>query len=202
MNVGKVLGETAQRFPHKTAVIFKDEKISFSDLDLMATRLANKLQGLDIKKGDRVAIVLPNSSQWVVAYFAMMKLGAISAPLDFRFKEEELFPILKDARVKAIVTTSLYESHDVFSKVESIKGIIMTGEEITDGMLSYEEVMKDESLSALVNVDVKEEEEAVYLYTSGTTGKPKGVVLTFANLSLFPEAMDEICKTSESDVIG
>ena len=48
MNVGKVLGETAQRLPHKTAVIFKDEKISFSDLDLMATRLANKLQGLDI----------------------------------------------------------------------------------------------------------------------------------------------------------
>ena len=202
MNVGKVLGETAQRFPHKTAVIFKDEKISFSDLDLMATRLANKLRGLDIKKGDRVAIVLPNSSPWVVAYFAMMKLGAIAVPLDFRFKGEELLPILNDARVKSIITSILYQTHDVFSKVESVKSIIMAGEETAEGVLSYQEVISDESLSAVVKLDVKEEEDALYLYTSGTTGKPKGVVLTFANLSLFPEAMAEICKTSESDVIG
>ncbi len=161
MNVGKVLGETAQRLPHKTAVIFKDEKISFSDLNLMATRLANKLQGLDIKKGDRVAIVLPNSSQWVVAYFAMMKLGAIAVPLDFRFKGEELLPILNDARVKSIITSTLYQTHDVFSKVESVKSIIMAGEETADGVLSYQEVISDESLSAVVKVDVKEEEDAL-----------------------------------------
>ena len=70
MNVGKVLSETARRMPQKTAVIFKDEKIDFAALDLRATRLANKLQGSDVKKGDRVAIILPNSSQFVVAYFA------------------------------------------------------------------------------------------------------------------------------------
>lgn len=202
MNVGKVLSKTAKRLPHKTAVIFKDENIPFSDLDLMATRLANKLQGFDVKKGDRVAIILPNSSQWVVAYFAVMKLGAVSVPLDFRFKGEELFPILIDARVKVVITTALYQSHDVFSKVESIKGIIMVGEKVADKVVRYEEVVGDESLSSAIIVDIREDEEALYLYTSGTTGKPKGVVLTFANLDLFPEILGDICETSESDVMG
>jgi long-chain acyl-CoA synthetase len=202
MNVGKVLGETARKVPNKTAVIFKDEKISYSDLDLMAIRLANKLQSFDVKKGDRVAIILPNSSHWVVAYFAVMKLGAVAVPLDFRFKGEELLPILTDARVKAIITTSLYQSYDVFSKVENINGVIMTGGEVADGAVSYEEVISDDSLSSAVMVDVKDEEDALYLYTSGTTGKPKGVVLTFANLDLFPEILGDICKTSGKDIMG
>jgi long-chain acyl-CoA synthetase len=202
MNVGKVLSETARRMPQKTAVIFKDEKIDFAALDLRATRLANKLQGSDVKKGDRVAIILPNSSQFVVAYFAVMKMGAIAVPLDFRFKGEELFPILTDARIKAVITTSLYQSCDVFSRVESITTTIMAGEDVADEIVRYEEVVRDESLSSEFTVDIKEEEDALYLYTSGTTGKPKGVVLTFSNLDLFPEVLAEFCHTTESDVLG
>ncbi len=60
------------------------------------------------------------------------------------------------------------------------------------GAISYEEIMADATLSAAIRVDIAEEEDALYLYTSGTTGKPKGVVLSFANLDLFPEAMGEI----------
>lgn len=202
MNPGKALRETAQRLPHKTAVIFKDEKISFSDLDLMAIRLANRLQGFGVKKGDRVAIILPNSSQWVIAYFAVMKLGAVAVPLDFRFKGEEIFPILTGAQVKAVLTTVLYKSYDVFSKVESIKGIIISGEKVANEVVRFEEVIDDTSLSSAVMVDVREEEDALYLYTSGTTGKPKGVVLTFANLDLFPEVLAEFFNTSENDVMG
>ena len=89
MDVGRVLSKTANGLPHKTAVIYKDEEITFSQLDLMATRLANKLRACNVGRGDPVAIVLPNSSQWVVSYFAVMRLGAIAVPLDFRFKGEE-----------------------------------------------------------------------------------------------------------------
>ena len=202
VNVGRVLSETAQRFPGKTAIIFKDEKISFSDLDLMATRVANKLRTFKVKKGDPIALILPNSSQWVVVYFGVMKLGAIAVPLDFRFKWEELSPILADAQVKAVITTALYRSYDVFSKVKNIEKIIMTGEKVVDGAERYEEVVSDESFSSEVMVDIKEEEDALYLYTSGTTGKPKGVVLTFSNLDLFPEVLAEFCRTSESDILG
>ena len=202
MNVGRVLSETAQRLPHKPAVIFRDEKIGFSGLDLMATRLANKLRTFNVKKGDPIAIILPNSSQWVVVYFGVMKLGAVAIPLDFRFKGEELFSILTDAQVKVVITTDLYRPYDVFSKVESIEGIIMAGEKEADGVVRYEEVISDESLSSEIMVDVKKEEDALYLYTSGTTGKPKGVVLSFSNLDFFPDTLAGFCNTSESDVLG
>ncbi len=114
MNVGQVLSETASSVPGKTAVIFKDEKITYADLELMATRLANKLRVCGVIRGDRVAIVLPNSSQWVVSYLAVMKLGAVAVPLDFRFKEEELVPIFRDAQVRMIVTSSQYPSYRAF----------------------------------------------------------------------------------------
>ncbi len=202
MNAGKVLNDTVQRISHKTAVIFKDQVLSFAHLELMATRLANKLRTCKVDRGDRVAIVLPNSVQWVVSYFSIMKLGAVAVPLDFRLKGEELFPILTDARVKVAITSELYSSVAVFSEVESIKGVIVTGERVADGLISYEEVTGDESLSSPVLVERSEDEEALYLYTSGTTGKPKGVVLTFANLDMFPEGMGTILKTSEDDVLG
>ncbi len=202
MNVGRILGETARRLPDKTALIFREEKISFSQLELMATRLANKLQSVNVKKGDRVAIILPNSSSCAVAYFAVMKLGAVAVPLDFRVKGEELFPILTDAQVKVVITSALYTSHDIFPKVKSIEAIILSGGKGNDAIIQYEEVIDDEALSNEVVVDIKEEEDALYLYTSGTTGKPKGVVLSFSNLDLFPEVLTEFCHTSESDVLG
>jgi len=202
VNVGKVLHDTVQRIPHKTAVIFKDQALSFANLELTATRLANKLRTFGVARGDRVAIVLPNSSQWIVSYFSIMKLGAVAVPLDFRLKGEELFPILTDARVKVAITSELYSSVAVFSEVESINGVIVTGEKVENGLSSYEEVIGDESLSTPLMVESSEDEEALYLYTSGTTGKPKGVVLTFANLDMFPEGMGTILKTSGDDVLG
>jgi long-chain acyl-CoA synthetase len=202
VNVGKALNDTVQRISHKTAVIFKDQALSFFNLELMATRLANKLRTFDVDRNDRVAIVLPNSSQWVVAYFSIMKLGAVAVPLDFRLKGEELSPILTDARVKVAITSELYSSVAVFSEVESINGVIVTGARVEDGLSSYEEVLGDESLSSPIMVESSEDEEALYLYTSGTTGKPKGVVLSFANLDMFPEGMGTILKTSGDDVLG
>jgi long-chain acyl-CoA synthetase len=202
VNVGEVLNDTVQRIPHKKAVIFKEQTLSFANLELMATRLANKLRTYNVNRGDRVAIVLPNSSPWVVSYFSIMKLGAVAVPLDFRLKGEELFPILTDARVKVAITSELYSSVDVFSEVESINGVIITGGRGADGLSRYEEVIGDASLSSPIVVESSEDEEALYLYTSGTTGKPKGVVLTFANLDMFPEGMGKILKTSEDDVLG
>jgi long-chain acyl-CoA synthetase len=202
VDVGKVLSETAERIPHKTAVIFKDAEITFAQLDLMATRLANKLKTFNMGRGDPVAIVLPNSSHWVVSYFAVMRLGAIAVPLDFRFKGEELISILSDASVRVVITSDLYPDGAVFSKVDSISKVIFTGEKGTDSFTRYEDVVKDESLSSEVSVDIREEQEALYLYTSGTTGKPKGVVLTFSNLDLFPEGMNEVLGTREEDILG
>ncbi len=120
MHVGKVLSQTAKRNPQKTAVIFKDEEITFSQLELMASRLANKLRSCKVGSGDHVAIILPNSSQWVVSYFAVMKLGAVAVPFDFRLKGEEIVTMLTDAAIKGVIASDLYPEVTVFSQVESI----------------------------------------------------------------------------------
>ncbi len=202
MNVGQVLSDTAARIPGKTAVLFKDEKITYADLELMATRLANKLRVCGVVRGDRVAIVLPNSSRWVVSYLAAMKIGAVAVPLDFRFKADELVPIFRDAQARTIVTSSQHPAYRAFSTAEGIDAVVATGSEGGDECISYEEIMADATLSAAMTADVAEEEDALYLYTSGTTGKPKGVVLSFANLDLFPEAMGEILKISSDMIMG
>lgn len=81
MNVGSMLAQCAQRAPEKVAVIFGREKLSFNQLNLMASRFAGKLRQLGIKKGDRVAIMLPNSSSFAIAYFGILKLGGPSLRL-------------------------------------------------------------------------------------------------------------------------
>jgi len=202
MNVGQVLSDTAAKVPGKTAVIFKDEKLTYADLELMATRLANKLRVCGVVQEDRVAILLPNSSQWVVSYLAVMKLGAVAVPLDFRLKEEELIPIFKDAQIKTVITSAHYPSYRVFAGLEGIETVIVTGGQGADECISYEEVIMDSSLSAAVRAAVAGEEDALYLYTSGTTGKPKGVVLGFSNLDLFPEAMGGMLKISSDVIMG
>jgi len=90
----------------------------------------------------------------------------------------------------------------MFTGVEDIETVIVTGGRGVDGCISYEEVISDSSLSAAIRADVAEEDDALYLYTSGTTGKPKGVVLSFANLDLFPEAMRNILKISADVIMG
>ncbi len=149
MHVGKVLSETAKRIPQKTAVIFKDEEITFSQLELMVTRLANKLRSCKVGSGDHVAIILPNSSQWVVSYFAVMKLGAVAVPLDFRLKGEEIDCLFTGGK------------HQNYNREE-------------DASFSrYEDVVGDESLIGSGGRYYRRGSK-LYLYTSGTTGKPKG----------------------------
>jgi len=207
MNVGTLLAQCAQRAPDKVAIIFGREKLRFNQLNLMACRLADKLRQHGIKKGDRVALMLPNSSNFAIAYFGILKLGAICVPLDIRFKTEDLQRIVKDAQIKGFITNSVLH----VSLAPSIKAIDcltvsiiteMGKGETREDCISFEEIVGDETLSAERGVEVNGDDEALYLYTSGTTGRPKGVVLTFNNLRFFPEAMGNLYETTDSTVTG
>jgi long-chain acyl-CoA synthetase len=207
MNVGSMLAQCAQRAPDKVAVIFGQEKLSFNQLNLMASRFAGKLRQLGIKKGDRVAIILPNSSSFTLAYFGILKLGAIAAPLDIRLKGEDIRGIVKDAQISVLITSSeLNLSLAPFIiGIDCLTATIITGmcvDEAEGNCIPFEEIVGDETLSTETGVEVHADDEALYLYTSGTTGRPKGVVLTFNNLRFFPEAMQKLYGTTASDSIG
>ena len=204
MNVGKVLRTTAARLPDKKAVIFGNKSFTFSQLDQGADRVANFLARRGIKRGERVAIVFPNIPEFVIVYFGIIRLGAIGVPLDFRFKGDELSSVLIDADVKALFTlkNKFVEIESDLSGARSLLHTVVLFEGEHPEAFSLETLLKDDAPKKLDEVKIDENEEALYLYTSGTTGKPKGVVLTFRNLDYYPLTMNRLVEAKESDAIG
>jgi acyl-CoA synthetase (AMP-forming)/AMP-acid ligase II/ABC-type nitrate/sulfonate/bicarbonate transport system permease component len=199
------LEKQAKERPQKVALLFKEERVTFSDLNVMSNRVANRLLGMGIKKGDRIVLLFQNCPEFCVAYFAVLKIGAIAVVLDFRLSPAEMEPIFQEAEVSAIITTVRQKVFidRVKSTVPTLKQVIVTGggeEDIRDWD-SFEEIVDKESAEK-ISVPLHEEDEAIYLYTSGTTGRSKGVVLTNDHLTYFPETMRHALKCSDADTFG
>jgi acyl-CoA synthetase (AMP-forming)/AMP-acid ligase II len=205
MIVRDYLEKQAKERPTKPAILFKEEKITFSDLNTLSNRLANRLLKVGVKTGDRVVLLFQNCPEFCVAYFAILKIGAIAVVLDFRLSPAEMEPIFQDAEVSAIITNVGQKVFidRVLKTVPTLQHVIVTGaknEDIRDWH-SYEEIIEKES-SENISIPLQEEDESLYLYTSGTTGRPKGVVLTNDHLTCFPETSHYAVQTSEQDTYG
>ena len=199
------LEKQAVERPNKTAILFKEEKITFSELNTFSNRLANRLLNVGIKKGDRIVLLFQNCPEFSVAYFAVLKIGAIAVVLDFRLSPAEMEPIFQEAEVTGIITTVRQKVFidRVKSTVPTLKHVVVTGrtdEDIRDWH-SYEEIIEKES-SEKISIPLYEEDEAIYLYTSGTTGRSKGVVLTNDHLEYFPESIHNAMPCSDVDTFG
>jgi fatty-acyl-CoA synthase len=205
MIVRDYLEKQAIERPNKVAILFKDEKITFSDLNTFSNRIANRLLNVGVKKGDRVVLLFQNCPEFCVAYFAILKIGAIAVALDFRLSPAEMEPIFQEAEVSAIITSVRQKVFidRVLKTVPTLQHIIVTGAEGEDirDWHSYEEIIEKES-SEKISIPLQEEDESLYLYTSGTTGRPKGVVLTNDHLTYFPETLHHAVLMSEQDTHG
>jgi acyl-CoA synthetase (AMP-forming)/AMP-acid ligase II len=205
MIVRDYLEKQAKERPTKPAILFKEEKITFSDLNTLSNRLANRLLNVGVKKGDRVVLLFQNSPEFCVAYFAILKIGAIAVALDFRLSPAEMEPIFQETEVIAVITSFRKKVFidRVLKTVPTLQHIVVTGAEGEDirDWHSYEEIIKKES-SEKISVPLQEEDESLYLYTSGTTGKSKGVVLTNDHLTYFPETLHHAVLISEQDTYG
>src|SRR4051812_40594082 len=101
-----VLEHTAERQPQKTAIITKDEELTYAELSRRVYALASHLQNEGIRQGDRVGLLLPNSSAIPLSYYATQKIGAVTVILDAPLKGKELQGVLKDAHLKLLVVHS------------------------------------------------------------------------------------------------
>lgn len=203
MNVGAVLRETARRLPDKKAVTYGSRSLTFRELDRAAEQVARFLSSRGVKKGARVGIIFPNIPEFVLVYLGIVRLGAIAVPLDARLKADELGPILRDAEVQAVfvIENVFLEGGRECGEMKALSTVVVAGN-THPGTFSLQAVLDDEGLPPLGEVQITEEDEALYLYTSGTTGRPKGVVLTFRNLDYFPLTMNAMVHAGEEDVIG
>lgn len=174
--VGSLLQRAADKYNNKTALICNDKTISYKELYWRAVRLSRRLQELDVRPHDRVLVFLDNSIEFYIAYFAVLQIGGIVAPLNTLLYDTELIHIVNDARPAVMIVSTVCAKR------------LKRCEEITLCPLLTEVDIALESeidVSVVHNFDIIElyqDHLAVLLYTSGTTGLPKGVMLSSKNI--------------------
>src|SRR5690242_12510469 len=106
LNLAMILKENAVRIPNKVAVICDEQRIDYQELDRRINRLANTLLSLGVERGQAVTLMLPNIPEFIVAYFAIVKIGAICVPINTLYKEREIEYILSDSESVAFIACS------------------------------------------------------------------------------------------------
>ena len=204
----RFLDTAARRYPRNSALVFYDHALSYRDLDRAVNRFANALLALGVAKGDRVALLLPNSPQMVIAYYGALRAGAVVVSMNPLFTAEELTQQLNDSGAETIVALSVM--HELIDKVKprtALKRLILTNikeyfsplrralfsivREAREGhrivlhgeadVYAFRELLS-RALDSPPAVEVSPDDVAVIQYSSGTTDQPKGVMLTHANL--------------------
>ena len=180
MNVTQSVERAAKFFPDKVAIIFESQQITYTELNRRANRLANALKAKGIEKGDRVALYLPNIPEFAVCYLAALKIGAIAVSVNPMLKAEELKYLVNDSG-----SVLLFTVEDLLSNVRRDEYPALTNVLVCEGeghgnpsMESWLSAGTDELRTA----DMNSEDTAAILYTSGTTGFPKGAMLTHGNV--------------------
>ena len=172
MYVGRILQRTAQQVPNRDALIFKDRHVSYKELYARASVLSKQLQDRGIKKHDKVLVLIENSIEFYVAYYAVLQAGCVVAPLNTFLKETELAHIINDAQPALMIT-----SPEFIAKL----GNAPLPAYITTQDISIDTPVDMNATSTPI-VDLQPNDMAVLLYTSGTTGFPKGVMLSSTNI--------------------
>ncbi|MBU0515898.1 MAG: AMP-binding protein, partial [Proteobacteria bacterium] len=193
ISLAQFLIDTAAEHPDYIATTLNEDDISYAQLNEKVNRFAHALAGLGLGKGDRVAFIVPNSPTYVIAYYAVLKLGAVVVNINVMTLGQELTRMLNDCRAKLAVTLDIF-APNIFAVaaetpvekvvVHSVYGREKTIELGSDDpeLLIYSEIVADQS-AAEPGLAARGEDVAVLQYTSGTSGPPKAAVLTHRSIS-------------------
>ncbi len=194
MSIRTILEQSGQKYPQKPAIIFKGQTLTFAELRDNSFRVANFLKARGVVKGDKVAIYLPNCPQYAYCYFACFLLGAVGVPLDFMLKSDEIVSCLNHSETKLLIALPKNDSHleNLKQNVPSLKTVLVVGDELN-------QVLQSTPVD-LDPVDIKDTDPSLIMYTSGTTGKPKGILLNYKHLEGSPEAMRHFVDFTDKDI--
>jgi len=182
-NLYEIIETHSQKRKNKVALFSDDKKITYGQLKEKADTLAAFLTKKGVKKGDKVALFLRNSSEFIYSIFAVSKLGAILVPINTFLTAKELDYILEDSGSSVLIASTLYEKVVSESKAESVCTLILwEGEKppSKDTYFSFSEVMKKHVSEVAERSTL--EDTAIIIYTSGTTGASKGAMLSNKNI--------------------
>ncbi len=200
MNIRELLENQVNKDPEKIYLYFEDQEITYRDFDKRINKVANALLNTGILKGDRFAIMLPNSPEFLYTWFGLNKIGAVEVPINTRLKNQEVQYILSHSESKGIVVQS-----DYFPLIESItadlpvlKQTVLVGAEETPQTTLFRDWISDESYQ-LPSIPLSADDPAAIIYTSGTTARPKGVLLSHRSFVLTGESYAFMIGGSSND---
>jgi long-chain acyl-CoA synthetase len=205
-----LVSATAARGPKKTCVRFQGASMTYAQVDDLSSRFATALVSLGVRKGDRVAIFMPNMPQFVLAYFGILKAGGVVVPCSPLYKAKELEFQLRDSGASVIAAANdVVEGNDLFASVEacrrdrdlkvitaSLTDYLPSAKRALAGFAGVKNVKREGTAGAFRDIVAKSQplrrfaavdarkDVAVLQYTGGTTGVAKGAMLTHANLYL------------------
>jgi acyl-CoA synthetase (AMP-forming)/AMP-acid ligase II len=177
--LNEMLQSRVKQHPEKLALIYKDNQWSYAGFQREVDRIASAFIGIGVKRGDRIAFVLPNCAEFLFAVFAVTKIGAVFVPLNPQYTAEEAEYVLQHSEASVVITSAelLPLIDAVREKLPNLNRVIVTGERGT----ATSSLWKDFLLGAAdhdLNITIDPEELASITYTSGTTDRPKGVMLS------------------------
>lgn len=183
MNVGNLLTGSALRFPEKVAVVEEEKRATYRQLNEAVNQLAHGLIDLGVKKGRKVAIFLSNCLEWMEIYFALSKIGGIIVPINYRLIGDDLNHIINhsDSEVVFLDETRSKVLEEIRHRLNRVKHFVFLGDNPPSWCISYRSLKEGHRVME-PEISVGGLDEHTISYTSGTTGLPKGAILTAMNV--------------------
>lgn len=173
----------------QTALIFKEQKMTYGQLRESIERRANFLQAKGLQKGDRVGLLSKNCADFVISYFAVIRAGGVVVPFNFQLAPREIAYIVKDAGLKLMI---------VRQKIDLTEALQEIG---YTGLTQYDFVEVEEPIAhEFIDYELHEDDNCTIIYTSGTTGKPKGAMLSHKNLVANTREFTSVIIMSSDDI--
>ena len=211
--LSQVLRDTTEKFPQRNAILDPSGiTLTYEGLSEKVDQLARGMLELGIAKGDKVGLWMPNIPEWVVAYFAVARIGAVVVPMNTRYKTHEVEYILDNSEATTLFAVGAFAGIDYLSMIDEIRGnlpnlkhVIIVGEP-GEAMHGFDSIV-DQGMGLLGDSKLDEREascdplDSVFiLYTSETTGSPKGAMLSHHNIAKNAGQVTEVLHTKEQDV--
>lgn len=179
-SAGDLLARNAREYPGGTGLIFDNTAWTWSELDARAKAIASSLRELGLKKGDRVALYAKNSNRWVETLFGLAQFGFVAVTINYRLTATEAAFIVQDSGARAVICdeSTLANTKQLAESIECLEHIVDA--ERYEAMVSLPDAVSSSSVRDLPHIEYSD--PAMLLYTSGTTGFPKGAVYTHGSL--------------------
>ncbi len=209
LNLAILLEASAQDYPDQLAVIFNDRKITYAQLNAAANMFANGLRKLGVQRGDKVALMMPNLPFFPIAYYGTLKAGATVVPFNVLFTAREVAYHLQDSDAVALVGfAGFFEpAYGGFKQVDACRSLIVANADPSQpfahddaAIIDFNRFLGLGGSPVFDTVQTQADDTAVILYTSGTTGSPKGAQLSHSNMVMNADICLDLLEAKPGDV--